>query len=193
MLILSEEVIQRINKGDVKAFEELYNAYYVYLCAVATKYVFIPEVAQEIVNDVFLRVWENRATLTFPCSAYLIRSVQNRSLNHLKKKQLEEVSLSDVEDNLLEFQKQQIISDEHPLTFLENKEFEDTVNLAIQKLPAKCREIFEQYLYLNLSYEEIASLNQISPSTVRGQVKIALSKLKEQLRHFTLSFFSFIY
>ena len=113
--------------------------------------------------------------------------------DHLKKRQLEEVSLSDVEDNLIEFQKQQITQDEHPLSFLENKEFEETVNRAIQKLPEKCREIFEQYLYLNLSYDEIASLNKITPSTVRGQVRIALAKLKEQLRHFTLSFFSFVY
>lgn len=193
MQVVNEKIIHQINKGDSKAFEELYNAYYVYLCAVATKFVYVPEIAQEVVNDVFLRVWENRSTLVYPCSSYLIRAVQNRCLNHLKKRQLEEVSLSDVEDNLIEFQKQQITQDEHPLSFLENKEFEETVNRAIQKLPEKCREIFEQYLYLNLSYDEIASLNKITPSTVRGQVRIALAKLKEQLRHFTLSFFSFVY
>ena len=172
MQVVNEKIIHQINKGDSRAFEELYNAYYVYLCAVATKFVYVPEIAQEVVNDVFLRVWENRSTLVYPCSSYLIRAVQNRCLNHLKKRQLEEVSLSDVEDNLIEFQKQQITQDEHPLSFLEN---------------------IEQYLYLNLSYDEIASLNKITPSTVRGQVRIALAKLKEQLRHFTLSFFSFVY
>ncbi len=89
MQVVNEKIIHQINKGDSRAFEELYNAYYVYLCAVATKFVYVPEIAQEVVNDVFLRVWENRSTLVYPCSSYLIRAVQNRCLNHLKKRQLE--------------------------------------------------------------------------------------------------------
>ena len=53
MLIVKEDIISRINNGDAKAFEQLYTTFYVYLCAVATKYVYNSEAAREIVNDVF--------------------------------------------------------------------------------------------------------------------------------------------
>ena len=51
---IREDTIKRLNKGDTKSFELLYSTYYVYLCAVATKYIFNSETAREIVNDVFL-------------------------------------------------------------------------------------------------------------------------------------------
>lgn len=54
MLIVKEDIISRINNGDAKAFEQLYTTFYVYLCAVATKYVYNSEAAREIVNDVFI-------------------------------------------------------------------------------------------------------------------------------------------
>lgn len=50
---IREDTIKRLNKGDTKSFELLYSTYYVYLCAVATKYIFNSETAREIVNDVF--------------------------------------------------------------------------------------------------------------------------------------------
>lgn len=56
MLIVKEDIISRINNGDAKAFEQLYTTFYVYLCAVATKYVYNSEAAREIVNDVFMNV-----------------------------------------------------------------------------------------------------------------------------------------
>lgn len=181
---IREDIINRINEGDVKAFELLYTTYYVYLCAVATKYIFNSEVSREIVNDVFINVWNNRSTLVYPVHAYLIRSVQNRSLNHLREKCLQTVSMSDVQEHLLTIQEQQITIESHPLAYLENKELENEIYNAIDQLPKKCRDIFIQHLYHNKSYEEIAQIYNISQSTVRGQIKIGLSKLRELLGDF---------
>ena len=178
---IRENTITRLNNGDTKAFEILYSVYYVYLCAVATKYIFNPEAAREIVNDVFLNVWNNRSTLTYPIQPYLIRSVQNRCLNHLRQQHLQTVPLSEVQEHLLSIQEQQISAESHPLAYLENKEFEEKIYKAIDQLPKKCRDIFVQYLYHNKSYEEIAQANNISPSTVRVQIKIGLAKLKDHL------------
>ncbi len=69
----------------------------------------------------------------------------------------------------------------HPLAYLENKEFEEKIYRAVDSLPAKCRDIFVQYLYHNKTYEEIAITNHISSSTVRVQIKIGLAKLRELL------------
>lgn len=175
---IKEDIIARINEGDIKAFEALYSSTYIYLCAMATKYVFNVEASREIVNDVFINVWNNRSTLTYPIRAYLVRAVQNRCLNHLRQQRLQMVSMSDVQDQLLNIQEQQIGEESHPLASLENKEFEERIYSSINLLPEKCRDIFIQYLYQNKTYDEIAQSNHISPSTVRGQIKIGLSKLK---------------
>ena len=103
MLIVKEDIISRINNGDAKAFEQLYTTFYVYLCAVATKYVYNSEAAREIVNDVFMNVWNHHSALIHPVNAYLIRSVRNYCLNYLRDKRQQEVPLSDVQENLLSF------------------------------------------------------------------------------------------
>ena len=179
MLNLSKDTIERINKGAAKAFEKLYSTYYVYLCSVATKYIYDVETAKEIVNDVFINTWNNRATLNDPVTPYLVRAVQNRCLNHLQRKRTQEVPLTDVQEQLLTIQEQAINADDHPLAWLEDKEFETFVADAIDSLPTKCKDIFQQYLYQHKTYEEIAVANGIAPSTVRVQIKIGLSKIKE--------------
>lgn len=81
----------------------------------------------------------------------------------------------------MSIQELQIDADPHPLAYLENKEFEEKIYRAVDSLPAKCRDIFVQYLYHNKTYEEIAITNHISSSTVRVQIKIGLAKLRELL------------
>lgn len=181
MIIVKKDIIRRINEGDSKAFEQLYSVFYVYLCAVATKYIYDAEAAKEIVNDVFLNIWNNHKSLAYPVNAYLIKAVQNRCLNHLRQKRFQEVSLTEVQEQLLSFREQLIEQDSHPLAQLEHKEFEQQIYKAVNTLPEKCRDIFIQHLYHNKSYEEIAKTNQISSSTVRVQIRIGISKLKEQL------------
>lgn len=116
MLIVKEDIISRINNGDAKAFEQLYTTFYVYLCAVATKYVYNSEAAREIVNDVFMNVWNHHSALIHPVNAYLIRSVRNYCLNYLRDKRQQEVPLSDVQESLLSIQELQIDAD--PLRWL---------------------------------------------------------------------------
>lgn len=179
---IEEEIIIGINQGDTRAFEELYTTFYSYLCAVATKFIYDPAVAQEIVNDVFLNVWKNRETLVYPVNTYLIRAVRNRCLNHLQRKREDNVSLTDVQEQLLSIQEGFILKENEPLKELEHREFETIVLEAVHSLPDKCRDIFIQYLYQDKTYEEIAVEKQIAASTVRGQVRIALQKLRVQLK-----------
>lgn len=188
MATVDKDIILKLNKGDVDAFKLLYTTYYVYLCAVSTKYVYDYEIAKEIVNDVFLNIWNMRESLEYPIKTYLIRSVQNRSLNYLRSKQTDEVSLSELDEYMLTFREEQIELGHQPLAYLENSEFEKLVEEAVQSLPDKCRKLFTEYLYHHKSYEEIAELYQISPSTVRVQIRIALSKLKEALKDYYLLF-----
>lgn len=193
MIILKEEIINQINTGDATAFSQLYSAYYVYLCAVATKYVYRPEVAEEVVNDVFLAIWKNQTQLVNPVGPYLIRAVKNRCINYLTRQKTTEVSLTDVQEQLLTIQEEEVGEEEHPLVYLENKEFEEQIYRAVQSLPPRCRLIFEQYLYHNLSYEEIARKNNLATSTVRVQVKLGLARMKELMGNYYLLFLLFFH
>ena len=148
----------------------------------ATKYIFDAEAAREIVNDVFMNVWRHRESLAYPVNAYLLRAVRNLCLNYLRDRREEEIPLSEAQDELLAFQERLVDNDPHPLTCLENREFEEKVYRAVDSLPHKCRAIFMQYLYHDKSYEEIAVANHISASTVRVQIKIALTKLRALLK-----------
>lgn len=178
---ISERTIRLINEGDAKAFEDLYAAYYVFLGSVATKYVYQVEIAREIINDVFLNLWNNRTTLVFPIHAYLVCAVRNRCLNYVQRKRMNEYSLTEADEQLYAFREAQISQDEQPLAQLENKELQEQIRQAIDSLPEKCRHIFIQYLYHNKTYEEIAELYAISNVTVRRQVGIALEKLRKRL------------
>ena len=68
---ISEQIIDDINEGKENAFSALYDCYYSYLCAYATTYVFDPDEAKEIVNDVFMNIWSSRGQLSFPIHNYL--------------------------------------------------------------------------------------------------------------------------
>ncbi len=171
----------------------MYNESYVYLCAVAVKYVYNAEIAKEIVNDVFLNIWNRQENLQHPVSSYLVRSVKNRCLNHLRDIRLKEVSMTDIQEGLLSFREMQITTDTHPLALLEDKEFQDKIYQAIQQLPEKCREIFIQHIYYNKTYEEIAKELNISSSTVRGQIRIGLGKLKPLLGDLYITFLFIFY
>ena len=190
---IGHDIVNRLAKDDKKAFEQLYFISFETLCLLATRYVYCPELAKEIVNDVLLNVWHNRKALYHPIQPYLIRSIKNRCYNHFRNKCQDEIHLSDNEFYLMSISKDSITSDIDPLRFIENKEIAIRIEAAVDMLPEKCRDIFIQYLYYNKTYEEIALMKNITSSTVRVQIKIALSKLRILLGDIAPLFFILIY
>jgi RNA polymerase sigma-70 factor (family 1) len=180
---INEDVIMKISKGEEKAFSLLYDCYYTYLNTVALCYIFNKDIANEIVNDVFIHVWHKRSILSYPIHFYLIQSVKNGCLNHIRSKQTNERVLTEHKKQLLDFQEEYILSNPTPLQYVETQEIEKEVRCAIAQLPEKCRNIFEQYLFLGKLPEEIAMEQLITVSTVRVQLKNALDKLRISLNH----------
>lgn len=178
---IDESVVKGINKGDEKAFAGLYDTYFTYLCMCATKYIFNPDEAQEIVNDVFLQVWYKRGVLTFPIHAYLLRSVQNGCLNYLRSRRVRDQVVDEYRKELLEYQEEFCRNDNNPMQVLEFEDLQRQLEAAVNDLPDKCRVIFEKYLYSGKSPAEIAEELGISVNTVRVQIKNALDKIKLKL------------
>jgi RNA polymerase sigma-70 factor (family 1) len=180
---INEDVIKRISKGEEKSFSLLYDCYYTYLNTVALYYVFNKDVANEIVNDVFINVWNKRSTLLYPVHSYLIQSVKNGCLNHIRSQRASDHVKEEYKQRLLDFREESVLSDSTPLQYVEMQEIEKEVREAIAKLPEKCRNIFEQYLFSGKLSEDIAKEYRISVSTVRVQIKNAMDKLKISLSH----------
>lgn len=178
---ISEQIIKDINDGKESAFSVLYDCYFSYLCAYATTYVFDPDEAKEIVNDVFISIWNNRGHLSFPIHSYLLRGVQNRCLNYIRALHTRERVLDEYWKELVAFQEEFCENDNNPLQLLETEELKNQISAVINSLSAKCRFVFEKYLYEGMSPQEIANEQAISVNTVRVHIKNAMDHIKLQL------------
>lgn len=181
--MINEDLIVRINKGDEKAFETLYNSYFVYLCASANAYIFNPEESQDVVNEVFARIWYKRNELSFPVHSYLMRSVQNGCLNYLRSLHGRERVMDEYREALLEYQEEYCRTESTPLQELELNDLGRQVQDIVSVLPDKCRLVFEQYLYSELTPKEIAEKNNLSINTVRVHIKNAMDKIKQRMKN----------
>ena len=181
--LVDKAIVQQVNKGSEQAFAELYKAYYAYLNAVAIYYLQDKEVAQEVVDDVFLNVWEKRENLIFPIHYYLVRSVQNGCLNYIRSQRALQTALDGHRDEVLFFLEEHILSTSTPLEDVELKETEAEIRRVVNNLPVKMRAVFEAYFYDGKSAEEIAEEMNLSVNTIRVQIKNALDKLKQSLKH----------
>lgn len=166
-------IVQGIVNSDLKCFRSLYDAYYSYLCGLAVTYIHDFEKARELVNDVFVRVWERRSQLKYPPLPYLISGVRNACFNYLRDvKKASDMTL--------------VLMEHMPDVELYNEdEVEDMVLLISQittKLPKRCSEVFMLHFNEGLETDKIAEKLGISSSTVRVQLKIALDKIRENLK-----------
>ena len=159
--------------SDPKCFRRLYDAYYSYLCGLAVSYIHDFEKARELVNDVFVRVWERRRELKYPPLPYLISGVRNACCNYLRDNRKEsELTLS-------------LIERVQAVDLYDEAEVEDIVqsirDLSSQ-LPQRCFEVFSMHFFEGMDTADIAEKMGISASTVRVQIKIALDKIRENLK-----------
>jgi RNA polymerase sigma-70 factor (ECF subfamily) len=182
---VDQQLINGLQKGDLNAFEELYRQYYVFLCLISEKMVRDPADAKEIVSDVFVRLWNIREKIEINTSVkgYLIKAVRNTSLNYLGQKRQDSKLTDRLDDS--DYQLYAWSSD-YPLGLLFEEEARKILDQSIDSLPAACREIFLLSRNEELKYCEIAEKLGISVNTVKTQLKIALSRLREALKEYLL-------
>lgn len=178
---IEENIIARIANGDERAFKVLYDRYFTFLCTSAMYYVLDADPAKEIVNDVFINVWNRKENLTYPIHPYLQTSVRNGCLNHIRSQKARLSMLDGYGLEVLRLQEIQLLKQATPFDIYEFRELESLVLAQVESLPLKCKAIFEQYLYLGRSPKEIAEDMGLSVNTVRVQVKIALDRIKTNL------------
>lgn len=180
----SEENIlfNNIQKGDEKAFEQLFKTYYSHLCLFSSNIMEDEIVAEEIVQEFFVKLWEKRTKLNIETSLknYVFRSVKNLCLNQIKhnkirvkhaKYVISEAEANNFNDNFIEV------------------DLAKRIEESIQTLPEKRREIFRLSREEGLKYREIAEKLKLSIKTVEAQMGLALKTLREKLKDYNTFLF----
>ena len=165
-----------LNQGDRKAFIEIYNRYYSLLYLYAYKKLKEREEAKDAVQDVFIALWNRRDEIRFDISlsGYLYRSVRNRALNIFAHKNIESKYLASLDEYLK-------ANHEGTDYLIREKEIAALIEIEINNLPLKMREVFLLSRTENLTYKEIAQKLNISEATVNTQMKRALKALRTKL------------
>ncbi|WP_349318654.1 RNA polymerase sigma-70 factor [Chitinophaga sp. MM2321] len=165
--------MQRIQRDDQTAFQQLYESFFYQLYQFAYSYVQSKEIAEEVVHDVFLRLWQQRETLETieNISVYLYVSVRNAACNSLRKKKTGLLIPID------ELPQQQLQLSINPESVLINRELQARIREAVAQLPTRCKLVFKLIKEDGLSYKEVAAILDISVKTVDTQLYLALKKL----------------
>lgn len=171
----NEEFIFKLKNGDEKAFANLVDKYNNKLCLYANSLLNDIPLSEDIVQNLFIKVWEKRDNLREDLSlkSYLYKSVYNACINQYKKNQ----ALTALEQKYIESLNQ----------IVEKKE-EDTldklklkVRQAIQNLPPKCKEVFILSKKDGLTNIEISEYLNISVNTIERHITIAFTKIRDEV------------
>lgn len=174
----------RLRMGDQSALQELFNAYYPQLVAFASRLLSENDVAEDVVQDVFLSIWRNRERTQFSkenISPYLFGAVRKGATSRLRHAQVEKRW----ETRVLRGESDTSIT--RPAAADEQARFNEIVSaarLVVDELPPRCRQAFLLRRQHGLSYAEIAQVMSIAPKTVEVQIGAALRTLRIRLARF---------
>lgn len=161
------------------AFEALFRSNYGPLCSYASHFLADPDAAEEAVQEVLVKVWMGRASLTITTSieSYLFRATRNSCLNIIKHRKVQTghaVYMAGAEPEE---------SDPADMALLAT-ELQGKIREAIERLPLGRRKVFVMSRYDGLTYAQIAEKLEISVKTVENQMGHALAALRDDLRDY---------
>lgn len=171
------EWIEKIRNGDERAFKKMFQAYYPKLCRFAAEYINSKNRARDVVQEVFLQIWDQRKQWKVRRSlkAYLYQAVRNRALNRVRRKKTKHEAENYL-GHTTEGSEQRTAEDVFHADALSRQ-----VEKAISELPERRRMAFLLHRRHGLTYKEVARVMGITPKTVENQIGRALKSLRERL------------
>jgi RNA polymerase sigma-70 factor (ECF subfamily) len=165
---------RQIQQKDIVAFESYYKENYKAFFLMAFKYLKDPGLSEEVVNDIFVKLWEDGEKINIESSlkSYIYRSIINRSLNLLNKQ---------VRDRQNQKEWTAIQDEAVELRHMEETELKARLYKAIDQLPDQCRKVFMMSRFEQLKQQEIADRLGISIKTVKNHITLALKRLSEEI------------
>lgn len=175
--------IAALRKGEKKAFEEIYIDYFGVLFHLCIHYLDHEKVAEEIVQDTFMKLWEIRETLNEQVNirSYLYTITKNNCLNYLRNQKISMKHIEKMKYMEMQFNYEAL---EKLGNYVQFEELRSKIEEAIAQLPAELVETFQLSRFEELSYKKIAEKQNISIKTVEARISKALRILRIELKDF---------
>lgn len=172
-----KELQERLCNSDQEAFATLYRLFFMRLFHFTKMYVHNRETAEELVNDIMLKLWHRRsqALAIQNLETYLFVAARNQSLNYLAQHSPFHISLEPESGEI------EIINTDDPEKLLEWREIYELLVQAVEELPDQCRTVFKLIKEEGMSYKQVAEILNLSPRTVETQLFRAMKKLHKAL------------
>ena len=170
------EIIRRIRQGDIRQFESLFRSSYVSLVRYAKTLIKDHDSAEEIVQDLFFKLWQDKEKLNIESSlnGYLFRSVHNKCLHFIEHNKV-------VERYAEEMSFRQPDKQESPSDILQYRELQARISRILERLPERCGQVFYLSRFEGLKYTEIAEKLSVSVKTVESNMGRALKEFRKEL------------
>ena len=172
-MINESECLQKLALGDHEAFRSLFMKYYPKMKYFIAHIVKSEEIAEELTQDIFEKIWRNRAELTNiqSFSSYLYRISKNIAINHLRRKYVERTYIENYNIDLDFSLEDQLDANELRLLIL----------LEVDKMPEQRKKIFMMSRFQNIKNDEIAQNLNITKKTVENHLNMALKQIRKTI------------
>lgn len=176
---LEKTLLKRFREGDQDAFTVIFKTYYKDMVLFAMNFTREAEISEEIVQDTFVRFWDERGTITIDHSlkSWLLRCVQNRCIDWIRHKKIRQKYQDEISITLETFEY-------NTDNYVINSELEDILKIALGKLPPEVYEAYCLSRYKGLKYKDIAAKQKVSARTVEVRIGKALTLLREELKDY---------
>jgi RNA polymerase sigma-70 factor, ECF subfamily len=191
---LPSNIVNGLIIGDEETYIFLFREYYVSLCSYSRRYVGRKDIAEEIVSDTFLRIWETRETIQINISvkAYLFHAVCNNSLNYLRKLKKQEI----LTDYFLETSSENIgfatTSEEIEEQSLTMESINEKIEEAVSQLPVQQQKAFRLKRFEGKKTKEVAEIMDLSVKTIEMHLSKATLNLRKNLKDYLPPFLLFL-
>ncbi len=172
----------QIKEGNIKAFESLFKKYYTPLCRYVTVITSDPYAAEEIIEELFYRIWRDRSSIIImsSVSGYLYKCSRNDALAYCDHEEIKRI----YKEKVMSVNSDMVSS--NPQQLLEFKELENLLNNIMKKLPPRCLDIFRRHRVEGKKYSEIALELSISVKTVEANMTKALKLIRKELDNYSI-------
>lgn len=176
-------IIKQLQDGNEKVFEQIVREYWPRMFKFALIYTQNNETSQELVQDTFLVLWNNRAVLKDNTNliTYLMVVLRNKCLNLLEQTRIRKLYIEEIDDETIYQRANLYVLQDEASQIIESEDLHKAIERALSKLPEKTREIFMLSRYDGLKNQQIAETKNISQKTVEYHISKALQILKEEL------------
>jgi RNA polymerase sigma-70 factor (ECF subfamily) len=182
-----QKLLEALKKGNIPVFESIFRSYYPNLCHFAFQYVQDKAVAENVVQETFVRIWEKRSTIIISKSIqnYLLEMVKNRCLNYLEHASVRRKYAEKVRSKVTIERKES-----QDIQFFEVG-LSEKIQASIEALPEKRQQIFRMCKQDGLSYKQVAEKLGVSVKTVENHMGLALKELRQSLKEYKNHFLLF--